>query len=259
MQTEFRLDPRGGHNRYNCNFDFFKKWTNEMAYVLGFLYADGDIVDSAKSSRTQFIKFTSKDKDILYIIKAFILSEHPIHSRPPRKTLFSDGRICKSSEIFYLRIGSRRMFADLTKIGLVPNKSKIIKFPLNIQNKYLNHFIRGYFDGDGCVHIKRAKNKRQKFIFKGLRIIFTSGSKIFLQELSFYLRKIVNINQNRVYDSKRSYQLCYSTSDSIQLFKFLYRNLLNNAYLKRKFKIFLKYFQLRPLRIDGDVEKILKK
>lgn len=43
------LDPRGGHNRYKFDKDFFKKWTPEMAYVLGFMYANGNIMDSVIS------------------------------------------------------------------------------------------------------------------------------------------------------------------------------------------------------------------
>lgn len=248
------FDPRGGSNRYGIKTDFFKTWSNEMAYVLGFLYADGDMVD-AISSRTQYIKFSSKDKNILNIIKSLLQSEHPIHSLPPRKILHRNG-VYKSSELFYLRIGSRKMFTDLKKIGLSPNKSKIIKFP-NVARKYLSHFIRGYFDGDGCVHIEMAKGKKQKLILKRINVVFTSGSKIFLQELSSSLKKITNF-KNKVYNSDRSYQLRYSTSDSMQLFKFLYKNVLRDAYLKRKFKIFLKYFQLRPSRIDKDIEKIIK-
>jgi len=45
------LDRRGGSNRYKFQINFFKRWSNKMAYVLGFLYADGCIVD-AVSSRT---------------------------------------------------------------------------------------------------------------------------------------------------------------------------------------------------------------
>lgn len=250
------FDPRGGSNRYSIKTDFFQKWSNEMAYVLGFLYADGSIID-AVSSRTQYIKFDSKDKDIINSIKLLLRSKHPIHSRPPRETLHRNG-IYKSLELFSLSIGSRRMFADLIKIGLMPNKSKIIKFPVNIPKKYLSHFIRGYFDGDGCVHIQKAKGKKQKIILKGLSVIFTSGSKIFLQGLISNLQKIITLKHDKVYDSNRAYQLRYSTFDSIQLFKVLYKNTFQDIYLKRKFEIFLKYFQLRPLRVDKDVKKIFK-
>jgi intein/homing endonuclease len=45
-------------------------------------------------------------------------------------------------------------------MGMVPNKSLVLKFP-DIPKEMYRHFIRGYFDGDGslCLHI----NKRGKF------------------------------------------------------------------------------------------------
>ncbi len=252
------FDPRGGTNRYKINTDFFKKWSNEMAYVLGFLYADGTIIDSANSSRTRYIKFTSKDRDILLSIKNVLQSEHPICYRSPRETIGRNGKIYKSSGLFYLRIGSRRMFMDLKKLGLIPNKSKIIEFSTTIPNKYLSHFVRGYFDGDGCVYFQVIRGKKKKFIVKHFSIIFTSGSKKFLEELSTNLNKVIGVTKKRIYDSTRAYQLHYSVFDSIQLFKFLYKDVSQETYLKRKFDIFLKYFQLRPIRIDRNIKVILK-
>lgn len=251
------FDPRGGANRYKIKIDFFKTWSNEMAYVLGFLYADGDIVDAVKSSRTQYIKFSSKDKDILEVIKSILQAEHPIHYRPPRETLFSDDHICHCSTTFYLRIGSRRIFTDLKKLKLTPNKSKIVRFPDVVSDEYLSHFVRGYLDGDGCVSFRIKEGQKKKFVVQKLSIIFTSGSKKFLERLNTHLSKVVSITNKRVYNSKRAYQLCYSSFDSIELFKFLYRDIPGEAYLKRKFNIFLKYFQLRPDRVDNEVRNII--
>jgi len=80
----FSLDPRGGHNRYKFNVNFFKKWTPEMAYVLGFIYADGDIEDNRKSSRTQYTTIASTDRDILEAIKKAMSSSHRLNYRSPR-------------------------------------------------------------------------------------------------------------------------------------------------------------------------------
>jgi hypothetical protein len=82
------FDPRGGSNRIKIRTNFFKRWSYKMAYVLGFLYADGDIVDATKSSRTQYIKFSNTDRDILFSIKKALQSEHPIHYRPPKETTY---------------------------------------------------------------------------------------------------------------------------------------------------------------------------
>ena len=46
------------------------------------------------------------------------------------------------------------MFNDLIKQGCVPNKSLILTFPNKYQvpKNLINHFIRGYFDGDGSIY-----------------------------------------------------------------------------------------------------------
>lgn len=77
LSSAIKFDSRGGHNCYNCNLDFFKKWSNEMAYVLGFLYADGNIIDASVSSRTQYIKFSNNKKEIIEKIRLVLKAKHP--------------------------------------------------------------------------------------------------------------------------------------------------------------------------------------
>lgn len=208
-----------------------------MAYVLGFLYADGNITD-AVSSRTQYITFVNTEREIIEKIKEAIESRHPIHSRPPRIATHYNGRYL-SRELFELRIGSRKMFNDLITIGVVPNKSKIAKFP-KIPKKFLHHFVRGYFNGDGCVYVEYSKGKIQKRILKRMRSIFISGSKIFLEELQYFLLNVGNIERGRIYHNSRAFRLVYPTSSSIKLFKFIYKN-KGKLFLERKYKIFQDY------------------
>jgi len=82
----------------------------------------------------------------------------------------------KRKPIYLLRIGSYYIYDSLVELGLTPKKSKNMKFP-DIPEKYLGSFVRGYFDGDVCVSLEKAKGSGD---FKRLRIIFTSGSKLFL-------------------------------------------------------------------------------
>lgn len=242
------FDPRGGSNRYEICTDFFKRWSREMAYVLGFLYADGDITDSVKSSRTQYIKFSSKDKDVIEKIKFILEAEHPIHCRPPRITLHRDGKFYKSSELFYLRIGSRRMFSDLRKIGLTPNKSKVLRFPNTIPDKYLNGFIRGYFDGDGSIVFNRKR---------WIRVVFTSGGKDFLEQLSDKLSRCLGIRKRPICLSHYSYQLYYFTQEGLKVLNFIYRNAeRDNLYLDRKYKFYKKIVPLYTYILDKHIKQM---
>ena len=128
------------------------------------------------------------------------------------------------------------MFGDLEKLGLKPKKSKTIKFP-KIPKAYLSHFVRGYFDGDGNVWIGLV-HKERKTPTPSLRVVFTSGSKIFLEELKDVLYKNFSIGGSLNYYS-RAYRLNYSTRAALSLYKFMYND--TNLYLMRKKKVFEKY------------------
>lgn len=218
-----------------------------MGYVLGYIYADGSLDDSPYM-RGKYIQITSTDEDSIYRIKNWLNSEHKIGQK---KSNFIGGKIC-----FILRIGSHKIYNDLFKLGLYPNKSLTINFP-KIPKKYLGDFVRGYFDGDGCVSFLQTKGKTQKLIIKRVRVIFTSGSKLFLQEMQASL-EIAEIKNGKIYVSKRSYQLIYNTKDSLELFKLMYKGTSINSFFMRKFRIFNNYFKLRPQVIDKVMKRIIE-
>lgn len=219
-----------------------------MAYILGYIYADGSLQDS-RAIRGHYLRITSIDKDRLEFIKNQLESRHPI------KQL--NGVVRGQKPIFFLQIGSKKLFNNLTKFGLSPKKSLTVLMP-EVPKKFRADFIRGYFDGDGCIFIEKAKGATGKKILKGLRLIFTSGSKKFLEVLENVIRASVPLKKRNITNARRSFQLRYSTSDSVGLFKFLYRDVEENCYMKRKSGKFQTYFQLRPERIDSEVKYVLE-
>lgn len=72
------------------------------------------------------------------------------------------------------------------------------------------------------------------------------------------LRGALKLKQTKIYNGHRSFQLRFATGDSVELFKFMYRNAPREAPFKRKLKLFEEYFTLRPSRVDVGVERILK-
>jgi hypothetical protein len=159
--------------------------------------------------------------------------------------------------LYLLKIGSSILYDDLSKIGLCPNKSLTMKFP-NIPKKFMKHFVRGYFDGDGCVRVCMKKGKQQVLIISKLCTVFTSGSKDFLEELARNLRKNAETNLLKVYNGHRSFMLSYTTADSVKLFKFMYGKMVKPVYLERKALIYGNYFKLRPQRVDKKVKSVLQ-
>lgn len=233
--------------KYKVNENFFDKWSSIMAYVLGYFYADGSL-ENADYLRGRYIRFSSVEKYSLERIKKWLESEHNIVAE---RSTWLNGKAR-----FLLRVGSHKLFNALEKRGLYPNKSLTVRFP-EIPKKYLKDFVRGYFDGDGCVFLWRTKGKNSLLILRKLSVIFTSGSKIFLEGLSKKLKKELDLKQKKIYDSDRAFQLRYATEDSVKLFKFMYRNVGFGSFFERKFNIFKKYFGLRPQRSDTIIAHII--
>jgi len=109
--------------------------TEEKAYWLGFLYADGSV-----GSNDNRIELGLAEKDLHQIEKFrdFIGINNKISYR--EKT--------KSYRYAFKSVPCKQ---DLVDHGCVSNKSLVLKFPTEQQvpSHLLRHFIRGYFDGDG--------------------------------------------------------------------------------------------------------------
>lgn len=234
--------------KYAADEKFFEKWSDPMAYVLGYLYADGSLED-ASYLRGKYLRVSSTDWESIIRLRKLLKSEHGLVVLKPTKSHPGKTR-------YLLRIGSHKIYNDLIKLGMYPNKSLTVKFP-SIPKKYLSHFIRGYFDGDGCVYLYKTKGKKKPEIVKKLSIIFTSGSYDFLRKLCNILRASLKLNQLNIYRGKGAYQLRYSTHDSIKIFEFMYHARGNHIFLLRKFEVFKNYFNLRPSNIKGNISKIL--
>ena len=200
-----------------------------MAYVLGFFVADGTMIENNRGAH--FIEFHIIDLEILVYIKKVMKAEHKIAIRVRKQIHHKDGH--------RIQIGSKEIFSDLVKIGCMQNKSKVIRLP-KIPSKYFGDFLRGYFDGDGCVYFKKLRVKdrvNKKWIFSTR---FTSGSLGLLMDIQSVLQHIVQggfiVNKNRGYD------LVFSHKDSLALFDLMYNN-SRTFRLKRKYRIFKKAVQ----------------
>lgn len=219
--------------KYKVNESFFNIWSPTMAYVLGFIYADGNIHPSA---RGKYLVITSTDKKIIYKIKKWLNSEHKITTS---RSAWPNSRIQ-----YIIKVGNKFIYNALLKLGVYPNKSLTLRMPI-IPQKYLKDFVRGYFDGDGCVFLERKKGIKQSLIIKKLSIIFTSGSEKFLEDLLKLLRKNLILIQNKIYISHRSFQLRFNTRDTLKIFDFMYKHTAKKLYFKRKFNIFKQYLYLK--------------
>lgn len=183
------------------NIDFFKTWTNEMAYVLGFIYTDGNISNNTLS-------ISQNERYILEEIKNAMESTNAISERKNGKNV-----------LYTLRIYRKEMIEDLKRIGLTEGKSRVITFP-EVPDEYMPHFIRGVIDGDGWIqdrgYVMNVTNASESFS-KSLHGVFN--------ERGLNGRITKQGNANRVWVSGKQ--------DVINLADWIYED-YGNLYLRRK-------------------------
>ncbi len=215
-----------------------------MAYVLGYLYADGNVMD-LPYMRAKYVSVTSIDIDSIKRIQAWLGSSHRIIERASQ---WEHG-----NKTYTLRIGSHALYDSLFHLGLRPRKSLTVTMP-EIPSRYFMDFVRGYFDGDGCVYLEKITRKNGLIRPRKLSTIFTSGSKAFLDQLSQLLDKNIETKHQKTIRGRTAYQLRYGTNDSIRLYRELYKGVKKGDYLERKHKIFEEFFRLhkRPCGEDSN-------
>ena len=200
--------------KWHINQDYFKTWSHNMAYMLGFWYADGCIY------RGKMFDITTQATD-KYIIKRFaeeLEYEGPIIDYVDRQA----ARLNFSCVVIY---------NDLIRLGGSERKSLTIEFPTMVPDEFLSDFIRGYFDGDGCIYCK--KNGR-------LITNFCSGSKNFLMSLWEILKEKTGV-QGGFY-SPQNKTLSFGKADSLKIGQFMYKN-NPELFLKRKKDKFLNFLE----------------
>lgn len=223
---------------HKTNHNYFKKIdSEEKAYLLGLIYADGCIIGQRGNRQSSMI-ITLQGQDG-YILENFSnLTSMTIKYNHP-KSIKDKGwkeRAC-------LRVTSNIICEDLIGFGCYINKSRVgMKFP-QIPQEFENHFIRGFLDGDGSIILKKVpyKYKRKtsyllkhipnKVTFK-LRIAFSSTDKVFLETIA----KTLNV---KYYLAKRTrVQKVYilwieNKADVSKTIDYLYKNA--TIFLKRKY------------------------
>jgi DNA invertase Pin-like site-specific DNA recombinase len=210
---------------YKVKHDYFSIVdTEEKAYFLGFMYADGYNGEFHNQIK---LKLHRKDKAILEsFLKALTYGE----TLPPLSEDFSG-----NSDTLSVQLTSKQLCDDLAALGCIQAKAHKTTFPTFLNSELMRHFVRGYFDGDGSIY-SRIRKSGQEYI----TVNFT-GCFDFINELNTYLTKELSISSNSVVNIGESTtsQVAYSSYSDIQALKnYLYENCNPELYLKRKFNKF---------------------
>lgn len=233
---------KGQQNRkFTYDISFFKQVdTEEKAYWLGFIYADGCITNDGLE-----LKISKKDIALLERFKKDIQSNHPI------KHYVQNG-YREGSEMIRLSIYSRELAKDLELLGAIQNKTHFIQFPDCVPDNLIPHFIRGYFDGDGSCTLYKVKGLHH-YKFE-VSIVGTSN---FLEALKVHFAKgglnpEVKLLQRHKERNDNIRTLKYSgVQNGLKVMKYLYQDA--TRYLDRKHERFTELSNVAVLRGSGEL------
>lgn len=217
------------HIKYQSNQNFFENIdTEEKAYILGFICADGHVNDKNYS-----ISITLKDSDfsLLEKIRTSLGSTHKIirHIKKVNPYKKSNNPILEQCSI---KINGKQLVTPLLNMNIGGRKtytldSSIIKF---IPENLIRHFLRGYFDGDGNITWNKIYNSGTKYLVQvcgNQDFLLGSFQKFFPSNCSLYKDKY----------SKQCY--VWKITSKIEVLNFLaYIYSDATIYLDRKYDIF---------------------
>lgn len=150
--------------RSDLNENYFDVVDSEnKAYWLGYLAADGTIrvreqVDKNGNRNTKgnsiHLKLSTMDEEHLKKFRDEVCPNSVLkYATSVVKTKI--GNISTSYSVI-LNLYSNHIVSQIIDKGVGPRKTFTIGKP-NIEEKYIRHYIRGLFDGDGCVTIQDGK------------------------------------------------------------------------------------------------------
>lgn len=218
LLNKHKIKSRGNKQGYPRDEFYFNKIdTEEKAYWLGFLYADGCV-----HSNNYEISVNITDREHVEKFKTAIKAfNHSIIE-------IQDKRFQNAKTLYQFSIRDKQLHQDLIKWGCIPQKSLLINKIPNIPRDYISHFLRGYFDGDGSLYyLQGTNNYRISFI----------GTKDFLNDIQKELQTNVSLQSNI---AGKAYVLQIAGRRQVErILNYLYNNSKENNRLNRKYQKYL--------------------
>jgi hypothetical protein len=175
---------------YSCRHDFFDTIDGEeKAYWFGFIAADGCVHENRLR-----ISLSAKDADHLRRIRAAMESTRPVRVGPPPKSAYPN-----SPGVATLAIRSDRLIGGLARAGVGPRKSLTLRWPEDLPEGLIRHFLRGYVDGDGCWSV-RPDSYVRKDGTRGVSLYWcVEGTEHFLKGAQRYLMGAAGLRETKLY------------------------------------------------------------
>ena len=198
--------------------------TEEKAYWLGFIYADGYIATINPEKPNYAFEVSLKSDDFEHLNKLNSFFEYNGNN-------VKIGRINSKYERCKWAISNKHLWNTLNNYGCTPKKSLTLKFPnvdIFSKKELIRHFIRGYFDGDGGVSYYDKEHRFPTAYF--------CGTKDFLEELRNYIPINLDIHSS---SSGNTYVLNTACRKAMVLLHYLYDDC--SLFLDRKYNLFINF------------------
>lgn len=204
--------------------------TEEKAYWLGFLFSDGY---NHVSKCQVALRLQERDNEILYKFQKFLQTNAPVHTY---KRILTSGIQREYSELL---VCSPYLSNKLADIGCTQAKTFTLIFP-DIPEFLYQHFIRGYFDGDGCFSVIKRKDrinpnsKIYQFNIVGMKDMLLKIQDIIVQNTGVKRLPLKTRRDKKVVSLHYGgHKICKSILD------YLYNDA--SIYLKRKYDKYCEY------------------
>lgn len=203
--------------------------TEEKAYWLGFIFADGYISsDSLKGKSRHLLEISLKASDKNHLDKFNKFMKHENVNKVTIEDAKCGKAICKRCRWY---VANKHLWKTLNSYGCTPRKSLTLKFPdesIFKSKDLIRHFIRGYFDGDGCF----TRHIYHTIVSPAISFL---GTKDFLDKILEYSKIEANYRHDKCY-TEFTWTLEYHKEPGIELINYLYNNC--TIYLDRKYKLY---------------------
>lgn len=210
------------YRKYTLNERFFDYGllTEESAYWLGMLTSDGGI--DKGSNR---IKLELALKDELHVKKFAKDIGSNARIKYYDKLSFKNTNREKITHSVSIRVSSKHMVNSLAQYNVIARKTYSITFPKNLEDhELLRHYLRGIFDGDGCISGEPGKHHQ----------VYFSGRPEYIERLSEIIRNKLYIKGILTVKHNISIFTVYRDEDNYKLLKYMYDD--SSVYLDRKYK-----------------------
>lgn len=210
-----------GMPKYFDEFFFDDINTEEKAYWLGFIYADGYLTQSGNAVG---IELKSTDRNHLEKFKKSLKAEHDVKIYTKNST-FGVQENCR------LAVGSKHMFKILLNYFGSHRKTFEGHFPVIQNQDLMPHLVRGFFDGDGSLSW-HCKDDGKHIISPSISFIGTKETMTFIEQLSGFKW---NWSQRFPERKTNNYQIgCGRVNDCINFLNYMYKDA--TIYLDRKYE-----------------------